>query len=307
MLDAHQINVFLVATETLNFTEAGKRLHLSQSSVSQHIQALEHQFNTDLFIRSGRNVQLTDAGMTLIPLAREIVKQSILTEETMASLGNEVYGELQVSCSTTPGKYVLPQILVHFHNRYPKVKVSCYVTSQSDSIKMLRNGDVHFALTSLSQETITGAEFRIFMCDPIVLIAPKDHPWTLKGTIQPEELYNANFIMREETSGTHKAVSQALLDVDIPIDDLNTLIVLGNSEAIAIAIQEGLGVGFVSTTVLTLMREESIAPIVISGVEICRDIHIGRQTRRPATIAQTAFWDSIKDFNIPEKYLAIQP
>jgi len=66
MLDAHQINVFLVATDTLNFTEAGKRLHLSQSSVSQHIQALEHQFNTDLFIRSGRNVQLTDAGMTLI-------------------------------------------------------------------------------------------------------------------------------------------------------------------------------------------------------------------------------------------------
>jgi len=202
---------------------------------------------------------------------------------------------------------VLPQILVHFHNRYPKVKVSCYVTSQSDSIKMLRNGDVHFALTSLSQETITGAEFRIFMRDPIVLIAPQDHPWTLKGTIQPEELYNANFIMREETSGTHKAVSQALLDVDIPIDDLNTLIVLGNSEAIAIAIQEGLGVGFVSTTVLTLMKTGSVVPILISGVEICRDIHIGRQTRRPATIAQTAFWDSIKDFNIPEKYLAIQP
>ena len=54
MLDAHQLNIFLVAAETLNFTQAAERLHMSQPSVSQHIRALEKHFDEVLFIRQGR-------------------------------------------------------------------------------------------------------------------------------------------------------------------------------------------------------------------------------------------------------------
>ena len=92
MLDAHQLNVFLTAAETLNFTQAAQRLHMSQPSVSQHIHALEKRFRAKLFSRSGRSLQLTDEGTTLVPLARELVKQSILIEETMDSMKGDVIG-----------------------------------------------------------------------------------------------------------------------------------------------------------------------------------------------------------------------
>ena len=96
MLDAHQLNVFLVAAETLNFTLAARRLHMSQPSVSQHIQSLEQYFDQSLFIRSGRTLQLTDAGEALVPLAQDMVNRSIRIEETIKSLQDEVYGHLLV-------------------------------------------------------------------------------------------------------------------------------------------------------------------------------------------------------------------
>ena len=152
MLDAHQLNVFLAAAETLNFTKAAERLHMTQPSVSQHIQSLEQHFGMDLFVRAGRRIELSDGGMALVPLARELVRQSIHIEENMASLKGEVHGHLLVGCSTTPGKYILPHLLARFHDMHPRVQVTCQVTSQSHAAQMLYDGDTHFALTSLSQE-----------------------------------------------------------------------------------------------------------------------------------------------------------
>ena len=296
MLDAHQINVFMIAAETLNFTQTAKLLHMTQPSVSQHIQSLEKQFGNELFLRKGRQLELTDAGAALVPVARDLVSLSIDIEEMMESLKGEVYGHLMVGCSTTPGKYVLPQLLAHFHRRYPQVKITCNVTSQKDAVEKLNDGDVHFALTSSRPDGSLDAEFRDFISDPVILIAPLDHPWAMRGRIEPDELYEAEFILREDDSGTYKSVQEGLASVGISTEKLNTLLVLGNSEAIALSVAEGLGVGFVSSMVVSRLSQGRVAPITINGLEICRDIQIGHQTRRPATAAQTAFWSFVLEF-----------
>ncbi len=292
MLDAHQLHVFLTAAETLNFTQAAQRLNMSQPSVSQHIQALERRFGTPLFLRAGRTLQLTDAGLTLVPLARELVKQSTLIEETMASLQGEVYGHLLVGCSTTPGKYILPHLLAHFHNEHPEVRITCLVSSQTQAIEALCEGRLHFALTSLGQNICANkTEFIEFLCDPVVLIAPVNHPWAQREYIEIEDMLEANFILREEDSGTYKTVQEALAKTAVPIERLRTLLTLGNSEAIAVAVQEGLGVGFVSQAVASGIGQERVAVIPVKGLDMCRKIYIGRHTRLPATKAQIAFWN----------------
>ena len=300
MLDAHQLNVFLVASQTLNFTQAAQQLQMSQPGVSQHIQSLERYLDIQLFERSGRQLQLTDAGIALIPLARTMVQQSIHIEESMASLKGEVFGHLHVGCSTTPGKYVLPHLLARFHKAYPRVRVTCQVSPQVEAIEKLCEGRVHFALSSYKHEEIcTEAEFRLFMKDPVVLIAPPDHPWTTRTDIHPDELADADFILREEESGTYTAVEHALNEIGYSPRDLDVLLTLGNSEAIALAVQEGLGVGFVSSTVVHGLHPEGIAVVKVKNLSICRDIYIGRHMRRPATTAQAAFWSLIDEFNPP--------
>ena len=176
MLDAHQINVFLVAAKTLNFTHAAQQLRMSQPSVSQHIQSLEKHFNTRLFNRSGRSLMLTEEGETLIPLAREMVRQSILIDETMDSMKGMVYGHLKLGCSTTPGKYILPHLLAQFHQVHREVMITCQITSQAEVIRLLCDGEIHFAVTSKDFGSCDDVSFLPIMCDPITLIVPNNHP-----------------------------------------------------------------------------------------------------------------------------------
>jgi hypothetical protein len=104
--------------------------------------------------------------------------------------------------------------------------------------------------SSLSSEGFPNIEAVTCICDPIILIAPLNHPWASQEEIDVQDLIDGNFIMRETSSGTFSAIREALAHHDIPISDLNVLITLGNAEAIAIAVQEGIGVGFVSKPVV---------------------------------------------------------
>lgn len=294
MLDTHQLNVFLLAAETLSFSEAARRLHMSQPSVSQHIQSLERHFEKELFIRGGRQVSLSDAGRALLPLARDLVKRSANIEETMRCLDGEVYGHLHVGCSTTPGKYILPHLLARFHRLHPQVKVSCHVAPQEQALEMLCNDEIHFSMASAPYLTCREVELWHYMTDPVVLIAPIDHPWAVRGQIEPEELREGLFIMREAASGTMAAVSAGLSDHGIGLDELETLLVLGNPEAVALAVQEGLGVGFVSSIVVTKLIHEGVAVVDVRGLTLERDIYISRHAARPPSTAQAAFWDFVR-------------
>ncbi|MCO5182582.1 MAG: LysR family transcriptional regulator [Anaerolineae bacterium] len=291
MLDAHQLNVFVIAAETLNFTQAARLLHMSQPSVSQHIQALEQHFEQELFRRNGRHIELTDAGRALLPLARDMVSRSDNIETMMKSLQGEVYGHLLVGCSTTPGKYILPHLLAHFHRRYPKVTMACEVSPQRDSLQKLAEGDIHFALASAPLRPINDVEFCDFMTDRIQLIAPVDHPWSHREYIDPEELLDADFILREQASGTQITVRKGLKGLGVSESRLDTLLILGNSEAIALAVQEGLGVGFVSSMVVSKLVLDGVRIINVRGLSLERSIKFARNTRRPPTKAQSVFWE----------------
>ena len=291
MLDVHQLNVFVVAAEALNFTQAAQQLHMTQPSVSQHIQNLERHFDGALFLRNGRNLELTDAGMALLPLAREAVSLSMRIDDTMASLKGGLYGHILVGCSTTPGKYILPHILARFHHQYPQVRVTCQVSPQVDALQNVEDGVVHFALFSLPHEGFRDIEAVSYVSDPIILIAPLDHPWAKRGEIDPKDLLEGDFIMRESSSGTVNAVRGALAEQNISMSDLRILITLGNAEAIAMAVQEGIGVGFVSKLVIDRFCREQVAEIRVRGMDISRQIYVGRNSRRLITNAQQAFWD----------------
>jgi LysR family cyn operon transcriptional activator len=76
MIDFMKLKTFIYAAENLNFSEAAKRLHLTQSTVSHHIKTLEESLGGKLFIRSGHMLKLTETGRLLLPWAHKLVHQS---------------------------------------------------------------------------------------------------------------------------------------------------------------------------------------------------------------------------------------
>lgn len=304
MLDTHRLRVFLVAADTLNFSQAAYRLHMTQPSVSQHIQALEQQCGTLLFVRSGRRLALTEAGTVLVPMAERMISMSVHALEVMNNLKGEVHGQLIVGCSTTPGKYILPKLLAKFISKYPQVQAICNVHSRREALQMLSQGNVQLALAS-THEFDRDCEFFKLYEDNIVLIVPRDHPWAQRDAIQPEELLAERVILREPFSGTYAVLQHGLESVGLHIEEINSALTLGNAEAIALAVQEGLGVAFVSEIVVSRLVQGGVKVIPVQELDshLKHDIYLGRNMLRPATIAQTAFWEFVTNpfHRIPEQ------
>jgi DNA-binding transcriptional LysR family regulator len=293
MLNLHELQVFLVAAETENFSETGRHLSLSQPAVSMQIRSLEKQLGVDLFYRAGRHIRLTEAGHALIPMARGLVNQSIQVEEAMASLQHgEVIGLLKIGCSTTVGKYILPRLIAGLRNQHPLVRVQCHVSKREDALQWLLNGEAHIAMSSL-QEPLREIEYRPFLVDRIVLIARPDHRWGQNGgVITPEELLEENFILREPTAGTYIALRNGLAEFELSPLSLKNVMTLENSEAIRMAVQEKIGVAFVSGLVATdAIQAGSLISIKVEGLDLYTTLYLARHTGRPATRAQTAFWE----------------
>ncbi|MCJ7725901.1 MAG: LysR family transcriptional regulator [Acidimicrobiia bacterium] len=306
MLSLNELRVFLIAAETENFSETARRLGISQPAVSMQIRALERRFGMDLFERSGRAVSLTEAGQVLVPLARDLVHRSIFLQEAMASMEGEVVGMLNLVCTTTAGKYILPRLLARFQDQHPRVELACLVMPREMAIRRLIEDEAHIGVASVVEAT-RGLECRPFMTDHVGLIAPPDHRWAVRGgPIKPDELKEERYITREEVSGTSVAVSEALAWHDIAPSDLKRSMTLGNSEAILMAVQEGIGLGFVSTMVAAeALAAGTLAMIPIEGMDITKTLYMIRSTEVASTAAAAAFWEST--FSTENQQLLAEP
>jgi DNA-binding transcriptional LysR family regulator len=293
MLDTYQLNVFLVAAELENFTEAARHLNLSQPSVSGQIQSLERQLGAPLFRRAGRHIRLTEEGRLLVPLAREMVHLSTRIEETMASVAGEVIGHLKLSCSTSAGKYALPRLIAQFRQQFPKVQVTCVVATRETALRALLDGTTHLAVSS-AREYNHQIRYRLFLSDPVILIVPIDHPWAERGQVEPRDLLQESFILREEASGTRRVLEGGLAAHGIAIEQLKIVMEMGNSEAIRTAVEAGIGVAFVSRLVAAAGIETGrVVEVAVAGMDLKQELYIGASLNRPATRAQAAFWDLI--------------
>ena len=292
MLDAHQLNIFLIAAETLNFTQAAERLHMSQPSISQHIRALEKHFDEELFIRQGRSLILSDAGRVLIPLAQQFVKQSTRINEAMSSLKGHIKGRINIGCNALSGRYILPSYFAQFHYAYPEVTISCHTDMCNTPLEGLRNGNLHFLFTNQGKASEPCFEVEELLEEEIVLITPPDHPWTEREEIEVEELLTEKFILPAENSDIYYQVNSALAQNNLSLMQLDSFLTLSNAEAIALSVQKGLGLSFSSKIIASTISQVSTVPI--KGMKIIQKIVIVRDRTQLTTAARDAFWEYIK-------------
>jgi DNA-binding transcriptional LysR family regulator len=303
VLDIYELNIFLAAAETENFSEAARQLSLTQPAVSMQIRSLEKKLGVPLFYRSGRSLVLTEQGKVLTSLARDMVNHAIQIEEEIESLKGEVVGHLKIGCSTSTGKYFLPHLAARFRRRYPAVQMTIYNHSRDVVIDELCEGAVQLAVVS-ALPTCKDVEYRHFFTDHVVLIVPCSHSWATRDIVTLDELRKANFILRDQLSGTREEVELTLEEAGLSVNDLNVVMEIGNSEAISMAVEEGIGVAFVSRTVARRGIElGKIKEVKVSELSLKREVFIAHSLRHPATRAQTEFWKFVQE---PENETLLQ-
>ncbi|HWS22936.1 MAG TPA: LysR family transcriptional regulator [Anaerolineales bacterium] len=306
MINVDRLNVFLHVADSLSFSIAAQQLHLSQPTVSKHINELEKEINANLFERSPGGVQLTEAGQTLVPLARKMVRDNLDLQNMMGAIDHEVSGHLNIACSTTAGKYILPQLAARFRQRNPGVRISISHCSQENISSKLLGHEADLGVISV-EITHAPLECQYFFTDFINLILPASHPWANRTSIEPDELLEVPILMREPTSGTRHVLQAELAKHEIRVENLNILLEVGSAEAIVACVSAGLGAAFVSQLASASARAIGcVVEVPVNGLDLKRKICIGRKSMGPPNRAMDAFWGFIHSPENDDLYKLIE-
>jgi DNA-binding transcriptional LysR family regulator len=282
-----QLETFRAVARAKNFTRAGEALHVSQSTLSQHVLELERELGVRLFDRLGRAVTLTEAGRLLEEQATRIAAAVAGARRTIDELKGLERGSLVIGASTTPGIYVLPSVIGAFRRRYPGIDVSLRIGNSRVIEERIRADEADLGVVG---GHILGAKEQCLaagLLDELLLIVPPRHPWTKRREVTPRELTDVPVLMREQGSATRLVTERALRQAGVKVA---IAMELDHVEAIKQAVIAGLGVAFVSTyAVRGEIATRRLYGVRLKGLRVRRHFHVIHNEARSLTSSARAF------------------
>jgi DNA-binding transcriptional LysR family regulator len=230
--------------EEKSFSSAAKKLHLTQPTISFHIDNLEKDFACPLFIRTAKGVTLTVYGERLFENIHKIDGIIADTKNQLKMMVSGAAGHIIIGASTIPGEYILPGILAEFLLHHPGVKFSL---KTGDSTAILAAFQRHeFPIAIIGKKPTEEIPCYPLWSDKLVLVA---HPDTIAHLpVQPSisHILEYPFVVRETSSGSQHAAFEALSQQGITAAQLNIVLQVGGNEALKAAILNKVGIGFIS-------------------------------------------------------------
>ena len=140
--------VFYYVASSLSFSEASKKLFISQSAVSQSIKTLERKLEQPLFIRSTKKVQLTPAGKVLLKHVEPAMNLIARGEGQLLDASNLGLGQLHIGASDTICRYFLVPFFKEFHKKFPNVPIKVTNGTSINCVDLLSQGKVDLIVTN---------------------------------------------------------------------------------------------------------------------------------------------------------------
>jgi DNA-binding transcriptional LysR family regulator len=240
------LRTFLAVAEERNFTKAGERLRLSQPSVSLHIKNLETEFQTKLFDRSPKHLQITPSGQLLYNRAKQMVELYEKTKQDLLEYHHQMKGTLKIGASFTIGEYVLPWIIARFRSMYPYVDFEVTIGNTNHINEMVRLFQVDIGLIE-GQASYEELAIEPFMEDEMVVVAPKAHPLTIIEKPSFQHLQDHDWIAREKGSGTREYMDHFLRSHGLRVKGFITI---SSNQGVKEAVASGLGISLLSASVV---------------------------------------------------------
>jgi len=271
--------MFMEVVKRGSLSEAARQQNLTQPAVTRKMQRLEKEIGTDLFERGeGHQIALTSFGRDFLIFAEKVLSDYNNLQERWRAGREDVKGPLKLAASTTPGEYIVPQMLASFTSRFPNVAPSLAIMDSEEVVAHISAREYDAGFTGKASERPNLTNIRILE-DEIVLAVPPQHRFVRSE--QPEidlaELENEALILREEGSGTMQSVRRLLAEQNLNLPPYRTVMALGSTQAIITSVAAGLGSGFVSA----LAVEESNGRVIgvrLRGLPLKRDLFLVYET-----------------------------
>ena len=240
-----QLRLFKALAETGSVTAAARIMHVTQPTASMQLKELSNAVGMPLFEFVGKKIYLTEAGKALALSAQSISQEWESFEQAIAAMNGLKTGVLRIAVVST-AKYFIPGLVGSFCKDYPNVDIALEVLNRDAVVARLENNMDDMAIMTQPPENLE-IEDEVFLDNPLVCIAPKNHPLKNKK-IGVKELANEYFVMREVGSGTRMSCDLFFKDKKF---SPKIRLTLGSNEAIKQSVSSGLGLSIVSIHSLT--------------------------------------------------------
>ena len=271
--------VFIVDHGSLSAAARARRI--SQPAVTKQVQRMEAELGLALLIRGPkRDVELTPAGARVLDFARETLARLEALERELAILKEIGEGTLSLAASTIPGEYLLPGLLAAFRAEYPQLEVRMTISDTAEVVSRLLADEVDVGVIGSAIKR-PGLRLERLAGDEVVLAVPSNHPFAGRAEVTVDELMDQSFVLREEGSGTRRSVEAALSKAGLALPKENVRLILGSTQAILQAVEQGLGLGFVSARAASRAEADGhLACVTLAGVDLGRDLYLAFQPQR---------------------------
>lgn len=272
-----QLRYFVAAGELSSVTQAARKLHVSQPSISAAIQQIEEVTGLQLFVRHhAQGLSLTPSGKQLMARARQLLRDAEGLEKYARSLGEEIGGELRLVAFPTFAPLLLPRLLRRYATRHPSVSLYCDEMNQADIVIGLRQGDYELAFTYDLQIPEEVDFMPLYRFPPYAVIAA-DHPLGGRDSIGLDELARWPMVLLDWPLSreyflsifTHHGLSPTVAHRAKSMDMVRGLVANGFGFSLFNTPIEALDDGN-----LTPLRIEQNAPPLSMGIACLRDLRL---------------------------------
>ncbi len=254
-----------IADSGLNITAAAERLYTSQPGISKQLKLLEQELNVQLFTRKGKSLaEITPAGVEVISRARKIMREADNIRSLARNLSGEQEGTLSIATTHTQARYVLPEIIREFRERFPQVNLELHQGTSEQIAELVADNRVDFAIATGSQHLYSGLVLLpCYHWDRIVL-APRDHPIAqLDGQLDLQTLAEYPLITYVFSLTGESSFKRAFADLDLEPDVVFTA---RDADIIKTYVRMGMGVGVVAGMAYECQDERDLAAIDAHGL-----------------------------------------
>lgn len=276
-MNLKQLESFSYIIETNSFSEAAKKLFLTQPTISSHISLLEKELSTQLLIRTTKDVTPTDAGKKLYTYAKQMLQiQNTILEEFHVKSEDEK-NVITLGASSIPEQYILPEILP----KYLKKNKNEFKIGRGDSFEIINqvvNKEIEIGLVGTQIET-SNCIFEPFYKDKLVVITPVNQKYLQmkEEGFHIKDLLKEPIIMREEGSGTRKEIKKFLNHMKINDGSLNIIATLNSTEAIKRSVANNMGISIISNlAVQDYIKDKRVLAFDLAEENIYRNLYIVR-------------------------------
>ena len=256
-MNLNQLEYFVTVAETLNFTRAAAKCYISQTAMTQQIQALEKTVGVPLFIRDKHHVELTAAGRVYLNEARIILDRSneALRMARLASEG--VAGELSIGYIRGYGQSDFAELLRSFYHTYPNIKINLFRDNHSVLVDQLQKKECDIIFSIRSKNDYPDIEQIYLRSYPIMAVLYEEHPLAGRPYLTYQDLKEENFIMMQPSNRPKDQMEESLLIYERGGYLPNVVAVEGDQESLLLMISAGMGISILPEYIIRRYQKDA--------------------------------------------------